>query len=89
VVNQDAVVVAMVGARSNSQQVDASAVLNEVCREGWELINGDFVFVMKGVSASGPLTLSSGGSGRRMDIAGARVVCSVPPRWHDQRADED
>jgi hypothetical protein len=48
VVNQDAVVVAMIGSTTRKKQADATDVLNAVAREGWELVNGDFVFVMEG-----------------------------------------
>jgi hypothetical protein len=46
VVNQQAIIVAMMGSKTRSRTADPTAVLNAVCREGWELLNGDFVFVM-------------------------------------------
>jgi hypothetical protein len=48
VVNQQAIIVAMVGSTTQKRQADPTAILNTVCREGWELVNGDFVFVMHG-----------------------------------------
>ena len=48
VMNQDAIIVAMIGSTTSSRSVDPTAVLNSVCREGWELVNGDFVFVTHG-----------------------------------------
>src|SRR3954471_18330913 len=48
VINQEAIIVAMVGSNTRQQHADPTAILNTVCREGWELVNGDFVFVMKG-----------------------------------------
>jgi hypothetical protein len=48
VMNQDAVIVAMVGSAAPQRSADPSAVLNAVCREGWDLINGSFVFVEQG-----------------------------------------
>lgn len=49
VMDQSAIIVAMIGsATRRKNQVDPTAVLNSVCREGWELVNGDFVFVTQG-----------------------------------------
>src|SRR5688500_927504 len=41
VLNQNVVIVAMVGSTTRQRQADPTAVLNSVCREGWELVNGD------------------------------------------------
>jgi hypothetical protein len=46
--NQQAIIVAMVGSKTRSRTVDPTAVLNAVCHEGWELVTGDFPFVMTG-----------------------------------------
>ncbi|HVV12479.1 hypothetical protein [Amycolatopsis sp.] len=48
VMNQRAVIVAMVGGTTTKQTSDPVAVLNSVCQEGWELVNGSFVFVEQG-----------------------------------------
>ena len=48
VMNQTAVIVKMVGSAAPQTTSDPSAVLNAVCREGWELVNGSFVFVEQG-----------------------------------------
>jgi hypothetical protein len=48
VMNQQAVIVAMVGSTTTHKTVDATWVLNSVCWEGWELVNGSFVFVEQG-----------------------------------------
>jgi hypothetical protein len=48
VMNQQAVVIAMVGAKTTSKTGDPTAVLNSVCREGWEIVSADFPFVMTG-----------------------------------------
>ena len=48
VINQEAIIVAMVGSNTRQQHANPTAILNTVCREGWELVNGDFVFVMRG-----------------------------------------
>jgi hypothetical protein len=48
VMNQKAIVVAMVGANTSKKTIDPSAVLNSVSNEGWELVTGSFVFVEEG-----------------------------------------
>jgi hypothetical protein len=48
VMSQQAIIVAMVGSTTSAATADPTAVLNSVCREGWELVNGDFVFVVRG-----------------------------------------
>jgi hypothetical protein len=48
VMNQKAIVVAMVGANTSKKVTDPSAVLNSVSNEGWELATGSFVFVEEG-----------------------------------------
>lgn len=48
VMAQTAVVIIMAGSRTRQSTRDPVAVLNSVCREGWELINGSFVFVERG-----------------------------------------
>jgi hypothetical protein len=48
VTSQQAVIVAMVGSSVKATSSDPSDILNAVCREGWELVNGSFVFVEQG-----------------------------------------
>ena len=48
VLNQEAIIVAMVGSRASAKHADPTSILNSVCDEGWELVNGDFVFVQEG-----------------------------------------
>jgi hypothetical protein len=48
VMNQEAIIVAMVGSRTAQKTSDPVAILNSVCHEGWELVNGSFVFVEQG-----------------------------------------
>src|SRR5438552_10673281 len=38
----------MIGSSTSQRTADPTDVLNAVCREGWELINGSFVFVEQG-----------------------------------------
>ena len=48
VMKQDAVILFMDGSDTLQKTTDPVAVLNAVCREGWELITGSFVFVERG-----------------------------------------
>jgi hypothetical protein len=48
VMNQEAIIVAMVGSKTKKRTSDPVDVLNSVCQEGWELVNGSFVFVEEG-----------------------------------------
>lgn len=45
---QQAVILAMVGSTVRAQTSDPSMILNAVCAEGWDLVNGSFVFVETG-----------------------------------------
>jgi hypothetical protein len=46
--SQSAVIVAMVGSKTAKKTNDPTDILNSVCREGWELVTGSFVFVQEG-----------------------------------------
>ncbi|QWF81493.1 hypothetical protein [Amycolatopsis sp. CA-230715] len=48
VMNQQAVIIMMVGGTTTQSTTDPVDVLNSVCREGWDLVNGSFVFVEQG-----------------------------------------
>jgi hypothetical protein len=48
VMSQQAIVVAMVGTTTSKKTTDPTDILNSVCREGWELVNGSFVFIEQG-----------------------------------------
>jgi hypothetical protein len=48
VMSQQAIIVAMVGSNTSKTTTDPSEVLNAVCCQGWELVNGSFVFVVEG-----------------------------------------
>jgi plasmid maintenance system killer protein len=48
VMNQQAIIIAMVGSTTSSKKADPTSVLSAVCHEGWELVNGSFVFVEQG-----------------------------------------
>lgn len=66
VMNQQAIIVAMVGSSTTAKHADPTAVLNSVCREGWELVNGDFAFVMTGQQSRDKFL----SSGQNVAIAG-------------------
>ena len=48
VMNQQAIITHMVGSTTLQKTSDPIAILNSVCLEGWELVNGSFVFVEQG-----------------------------------------
>lgn len=48
VMSQQAIIVAMVGSRTAAKTTDPSVILNSVCAEGWDLVNGSFVFLEQG-----------------------------------------
>jgi hypothetical protein len=58
VMNQKAIVVALVGANTSKKATDPSAVLNSVSNEGWELVTGSFVFVEEGQESRDKLASS-------------------------------
>jgi hypothetical protein len=51
VMSQQAIIVAMVGSRTSAKTTDPSVILNSVCAEGWDLVNGSFVFVEQGMQS--------------------------------------
>ena len=59
VMSQQAILVAMIGSSTSKSTTDPTDILNSVCREGWELLTGSFVFVEEG-SQSRDKFLSSG-----------------------------
>ena len=48
VMSQQAIIVSMVGSTTAQKTTDPVEVLNSVCKEGWELVNGSFVFIEQG-----------------------------------------
>ena len=48
VMSQEAIIVAMVGSTTSKKTSDPTAILNSVCHEGWDIVNGSFVFVEQG-----------------------------------------
>jgi hypothetical protein len=48
VLNQKGIIAAIIDSATGQRESDPVEVLNSVCREGWELVNGSFVFVEQG-----------------------------------------
>jgi len=69
VMSQQAIIVAMVGSRTAKRTNDPVAVLNSVCHEGWELVNGSFVFVEEGAQSRDKFM----SSGQNVAIKGTTV----------------
>jgi hypothetical protein len=69
VMSQSAVIVAMVGSTTTKQASDPSEILNAVCNEGWELVNGSFVFVQQGQQSRDKF----GSSGQNVATKGTTV----------------
>lgn len=69
VMNQQAIIVAMVGSTTKQKTSDPVEVLNSVSREGWELVNGSFVFVEQGQQSRDKFM----SSGQNVAIKGATV----------------
>jgi hypothetical protein len=69
VMSQQAIIVAMVGSSTTQKTTDPVAVLNSVCTEGWELVNGAFVFVEEGQQSRDKLL----SSGQKVAIKGTTV----------------
>lgn len=69
VMDQQAIIVAMVGSTTSKKTADPADILNSVCHEGWDLVNGSFVFVEEGLQSRDKF-MSSGQNGA---IKGATV----------------
>ncbi len=59
VMSQQAVIVAMVGSSTTERTTNPTVILNSVCHEGWEIVNGSFVFIEQGQQSRDKL-MSSG-----------------------------
>jgi hypothetical protein len=69
VMSQEAIIVAMVGSTTSKKTTDPTEVLNSVCNEGWELVNGSFVFVEHGQQSRDKFM----SSGQNVAIKGSTV----------------
>jgi hypothetical protein len=69
VMSQQAIIVAMVGSNTTQRSSDPTDVLNSVCNEGWELVNGSFVFVETGQQSRDKFLAS----GQNVAVSGATM----------------
>jgi hypothetical protein len=69
VMSQQAIIVAMVGSNASQRTTDPSVILNSVCNEGWELVNGSFVFIETGQQSRDKFLAS----GQNVAVSGATV----------------
>jgi hypothetical protein len=83
VMSQEAIIVVMVGSSTAKKTRDPSAILNSVCHEGWELVNGSFVFVEQGQQSRDKFMAS----GQNVAIKGTTVGYYLFKRCHENRRD--
>jgi hypothetical protein len=83
VMTQQAIIVAMVGSTASKKTTDPVAVLNSVCNEGWELVNGSFVFVEEGQQSRDKFA----SSGQNIATKGTTVGYYLFRRCEDNRRD--
>jgi hypothetical protein len=81
VMQQQAVIVAMVGSNTTKKTTDPVDVLNSVCHEGWELLNGSFVFVEEGQQSRDKFL----SSGQNVAVKGAVFGYYLFKRCDDNR----
>jgi hypothetical protein len=67
--SQKAIIVAMVGSNVAQKTADPTVILNSVCNEGWELVNGSFAFVETGQQSRDKFM----SSGQNVAVSGATV----------------
>src|SRR4051812_21541090 len=81
VMSQQAIIVAMVGSNTSKSTTDPTEVLNAVCRQGWELVNGSFVFVVEGEQSRDKFMAS----GQNVAVKGQTVGYYLFRRCPDNR----
>ena len=84
VMSQKAIIVAMVGSNVAQKTADPSVILNSVCAEGWELVNGSFVFVETGQQSRDKFM----SSGQNVAVSGATVGYYLFKRCEANRASQ-
>jgi Protein of unknown function (DUF2510) len=67
--DQQPVIISVMGGKTRDTTSDPSQILNAVCMQGWELVNGSFVFVEHGSQSRNKLMTS----GERVDVKGTTV----------------
>jgi hypothetical protein len=85
VLNQQAIIIAMIGGRTTKRATDPTDVLNSVCHEGWDLVNGDFVFVQEGQESRDKFLAS----GQNVAIKGTVLGYYLFKRCEANRLDAD
>jgi hypothetical protein len=83
VMSQEAIIVSMVGSTTSQKTTDPVVILNSVCHEGWELVNGSFVFVEQGHQSRDKFL----SSGQNVAIKGATVGYYLFKRCEANRRD--
>jgi hypothetical protein len=69
--SQKAIIVAMVGSNVAQKTADPTVILNSVCNEGWELVNGSFAFVETGQQSRDKFM----SSGQNVAVSGVKLQC--------------
>jgi hypothetical protein len=82
VMSQQAIVIAMVGGKTKATSADPSEILNAVCHEGWDLVNGSFVFVEEGQESRDKFM----SSGQNVAVKGTTVGYYLFRRYPENRA---
>jgi hypothetical protein len=77
-----AIIVAMVGSRTTQRSSDPVEILNAVCHEGWELVNGSFVFLELGSQSRDKFM----NSGQNVAVKGTVVGYYLFRRCEENRA---
>jgi hypothetical protein len=67
--DQRPVIISWMGGKTRDTTSDPSKILNAVCEQGWELVNGSFVFVEHGSQSRNKILTS----GERIDVKGTTV----------------
>ena len=79
--DQQPVIISWMGGKTRDTTSDPSQILNAVCKQGWELVNGSFVFVEHGSQSRNKLM----SSGERVDVKGTTVGYYLFRRCPDNR----
>jgi hypothetical protein len=83
VMNQKAIIAPMMGGTTTQKTSDPVAILNAVCREGWDLTSGSFVFVEQGQESRDKFT----SSGQNVAIKGQTVGYYLFKRCESNRVE--
>ena len=67
--SQRPVVIPLRSASTDKRTTDSSEIIKAICREGWELVNGSFVFVHEGSKSRDKLL----GTGEQVAVQGRTV----------------